>query len=156
MTCNSERLSDVKLPGTDSDVEFTPVSLGNPHAVVFADELTDRLVQHVGSKIERHPRFPDRTNVEWVQLVSTTEISARVWERGSGETLACGTGACAAVVAAIQRGHCAADKEITVNLPGGRLQVRIGEDGHIWLTGPAHVSFTGQLPTAHCQLPTDN
>ena len=146
MTCSPERLSDVKLPGTDSDVEFTPVSLGNPHAVVFADELTDRLVQHVGSRIETHSRFPDRTNVEWVQLVSTTEVNARVWERGSGETLACGTGACAAVVAAIQRGYCAADEEITVNLPGGRLQVRIDEIGHIWLTGPAQVSFSGRLP----------
>ncbi len=144
----SERLPDVKLPSTDSEVEFTPVSLGNPHAVVFVDQLTDRVVRHVGSMIEQHSRFPDRTNVEWVQLVSTTEINARVWERGSGETLACGTGACAAVVAAILRGDCSTDEEITVNLPGGRLQVRVDEDGHIWLTGPAQISFSGLLNTA--------
>ncbi len=149
VSSQSERLTDVHLPGTDSDVEFTPVSLGNPHAVVFVDDLTDRVVRRVGSQIETHSRFPDRTNVEWVQLVSATEINARVWERGSGETLACGTGACAAVVAAIQHGYCSADQEITVNLPGGRLQVRIDEFGHIWLTGPAKVSFSGLLNTAN-------
>ncbi|MCP4784900.1 MAG: diaminopimelate epimerase [Fuerstiella sp.] len=142
-----EQLPDVKLPGTDADVAFTSVSLGNPHAVIFVDQLTDRVVRHVGSQIETHSRFPDRTNVEWVQLVSATEIDLRVWERGSGETLACGTGACAAVVAAVQRSFCTADEEISVNLPGGRLHVRIDEFGHIWLTGPAKVSFSGFLNT---------
>ena len=143
---DSERLPDISLPGADSDIEFTAVSLGNPHAVVFVDDLTDRVVRHVGSKVEQHSRFPDRTNVEWVQVVSPTEITVRVWERGSGETLACGTGACAAIVAAIQRGYCSADHEITVNMLGGRLQVRMDEIGNIWLTGPAQVSFSGILP----------
>ena len=141
----SEVLPGVTVPGDNANVEFTAVSLGNPHAVVFVDELTDRMVQHVGSKIEKHARFPDRTNVEWVQVVSPTEMAVRVWERGSGETLACGTGACAAVVAAIQRGYCAADQEITVRMLGGRLQVRMDNVGHIWLTGPAQVSFSGIL-----------
>ena len=143
---DSELLPDVTLPGDDTNVKFTAVSLGNPHAVVLVDELTDRVVRHVGAKIETHARFPDRTNVEWVQVVSPTEITVRVWERGSGETLACGTGACAAVVAAIQRGYCSGDHQINVNMPGGRLQVRMDEVGHIWLTGPAQVSFSGILP----------
>jgi diaminopimelate epimerase len=142
-----EQLAGIRLPSADSDVEFTAVSIGNPHAVVFVDELTDRVVRHVGGEIEKHSRFPDRTNVEWVQVVSPTEITVRVWERGSGETLACGTGACAAVAAAIQRGYCSADTDVTVSLPGGRLKVRMDDTGRTWLTGPAQVSFTGILPS---------
>jgi diaminopimelate epimerase len=143
---DSELLPGVRLPGVDSDLEFTAVSLGNPHAVVFVDKLTDRVVRHVGHQVEHHSRFPDRTNVEWTQVVSPTELTVRVWERGSGETLACGTGACAAGIVAVQRGYCSADRETIVNLPGGRLQVCTDDAGRVRLTGPAEVSFTGTLP----------
>lgn len=140
-----EYLNDVRLPGVeDANVGVVAVSMGNPHAVVFADELTDRNVRHAGRIIECHPRFPGGTNVEWVRVVSETKLHVRVWERGSGETQACGSGACAAAVAAIDQGYCARGEPIQVDLPGGRLEVEWQKSGTLWLAGPAAVSFTGE------------
>ena len=141
-------LRNLAVPQNTDDaeaLEYTGVSLGNPHAVVFGHELTDRNVRQVGGAIQRHESFPEGVNVEWVQVDSRTQLTVRVLERGSGETLACGSGACAAVVAAILRSHCDRGTDIQVNLPGGQLIVRWQPSDTILLTGPACISFTGNL-----------
>ncbi len=122
------------------DILYTPVSMGNPHAVIF-QKPTDELLLGVGPQIERHRDFPNRTNVEFVAPISRKELEFRVWERGSGETLACGTGACAAVAAGIARGIL--DKKVTVHLKGGDLLIELREDSHIYMTGPAAEVFSG-------------
>lgn len=125
------------------EYRFTAVSMGNPHAVVYAGELTDDLVLGVGPRIETHQFFPKRTNVEFVNVVSNSEIRMRVWERGCGETQACGTGACAAVVSGILNGlH---GKRVTVHLPGGDLKIEWSGDAldPVFMTGPAKTVFSG-------------
>jgi diaminopimelate epimerase len=119
------------------------VSMGNPHFVIFVDEPTDELVLGIGPRLEVNEAFPNRTNVEFVTVLSEDEIHMRVWERGSGETLACGTGACAAAVASAALGR--TKREITAHLPGGSLGIRWTEDGHVWMTGPAEEVFTGEI-----------
>jgi diaminopimelate epimerase len=123
----------------------TAVSMGNPHAVVHAEDLSDDLVLRSGPAIELHPFFPRKTNVEFVKVLSKSEILMRVWERGCGETLACGTGACAAVVAGILTGR--NEGAVTVHLRGGDLTVEWngGKTSPVYLTGPAAVSFQGQM-----------
>lgn len=124
---------------------WTCVSMGNPHAVTFVGELTDELVHGVGPKVERHPAFPRRTNVEFVQVLNPGEVRMRVWERGSGETLACGTGACASVVAGCLTGRL--NRRSTVHLLGGDLFIEWSEkDNHVYMTGPAVEVFTGEWP----------
>lgn len=126
-------------------IDFISVSMGNPHAVVFVDEITDRHVLQLGPLIEEHEQFDDGTNVEWVRIASSSAIDVRVWERGSGETLACGSGACAAAVASAICGHTDRTKPIQVRLPGGTLAVNWAADGPVLLTGPAEVSFVGEF-----------
>lgn len=123
----------------------TAVSMGNPHAVIYADDLTDDLVLGFGPKLERHPFFPNRTNVEFVRVLSESAIQVRVFERGCGETAACGTGACASVVAGVltqQHGH-----RVTVHLKGGDLLVEWdGDPAHpVFMTGPARWVFAGEI-----------
>jgi diaminopimelate epimerase len=145
-----ELLDDVRLPGCSANasaIEFTRISMGNPHAVIFGHELNDRNVRQLGAMIERHSRFPSGTNVEWVHVISPTELKVRVWERGSGETLACGSGACAVGVAAVLRGISPRNTPIKVALPGGRLEVCWSDEGHVLLTGPSAVSFRGTWQT---------
>lgn len=121
----------------------TLVSMGNPHCVVFADpEKTD--VEKIGVKFENHAAFPDRINTEFVKVVGKNELSMRVWERGSGETFACGTGACAAAVAAVLNGLCEKNRGITVHLRGGDLEI-IYTDETVFMTGPATLVFTGEI-----------
>lgn len=134
-----------ELRGAVQGLKFLTVSVGNPHAVVFVDQLSDRLVRHAGAAIEKHARFAEGTNVEWVRVLSSSSIEVRVWERGSGETLACGSGACAAAVAAIDQGFCESRAKIDVRMRGGNLQVERLEAGDVLLTGPAAVSFSGNL-----------
>lgn len=124
---------------------LTCVSMGNPHAVQFVDEITDAMVHVVGPKIERHPAFPQRTNVEFVRVNRPDDVTMRVWERGSGETLACGTGACAVAVAGVltQRSQ----RRIVAHLPGGDLQLHWSDaDNHVYMTGPAVEVFSGDWP----------
>lgn len=124
-----------------ADYEFTPVSMGNPHAVVFVDHLDFDLAA-LGRKFEHHPRFPQRTNTEFVVPVSRRRLRMRVWERGSGETLACGTGACAAAVAAVLTGR--SERQVTLHLRGGDLEIDWSERGnHVFMTGPAEYAFRG-------------
>lgn len=124
-----------------ADYAFTPVSMGNPHAVVFVDHL-DFDLPALGRKFEHHPRFPERINTEFVVPVSRRRLRMRVWERGSGETLACGTGACAAAVAAVLTGR--SDRQVTLHLLGGDLEIHWAEaDNHVAMTGPAEYVFRG-------------
>lgn len=121
----------------------TCVSMGNPHIVVFADNISSLDISSIGSMIENHKRFPDRTNVEFVNVIDDKSMEMRVWERGSGETLACGTGACATVASAIAMGYCERNQWIRVKLLGGELYIKQLNSGNILMKGPAVTSFTG-------------
>lgn len=134
---------DYKLPVEDSTVKVTCVSIGNPHAVIFVDKASDFPVRHYGPKIENHPFFPKRTNVEFVEVLGDSEIRMRVWERGAGETPACGTGACAAAVASHIRHF--TGRKVTVHLDGGDLFIEWAENNRIYMTGPAEEVFEGEM-----------
>lgn len=136
---------DVLMKGADP-VGFTSVNMGNPHAVFFRDViLSDVEMAEVGQRIGTHPHFVDGTNVEFVRVRNSNELDVRVWERGSGVTMACGTGACAAAVAAIQNGW--TKRVVTVHLPGGDLQIRWGHDTlPVYMTGTANEVFRGEIP----------
>ncbi len=124
--------------------DISAVSMGNPHAVMVVDNTVTAAVDQLGPAIENHERFPARVNAGFMQIISRSEINLRVYERGSGETLACGTGACAAVVAGRLRGLL--DSEVTVNLPGGSLNIIwAGEHDPVMMTGPAVTVFHGQV-----------
>jgi diaminopimelate epimerase len=126
------------------EVVMSALSLGNPHVVMRVPDVKTAPVERFGPSIERHPRFPNRTNVGFMQIVNRSHILLRVFERGAGETLACGTGACAAVAVGRQLG--ALDGEVRVDLPGGTATVSWeGPGQHIWLTGPATTVFTGSI-----------
>ena len=125
-------------------VEMGAVSMGNPHAVLLVPDITTAPVATLGPALESHHRFPQRVNVGFMQVVSRNEIKLRVFERGAGETQACGTGACAAV--AVGRTFGLLDEQVTVHLPGGTLQIRwAGGSSHLWMTGPAVTVYTGQI-----------
>jgi diaminopimelate epimerase len=127
------------------DFQVTCVSMGNPHCVIYVDAVSDALVLGTGPKVEHHQVFPRRTNVEFVQVNRPDDVTVRVWERGSGETLACGTGACAVAVAGVLTGR--SSRRVTAHLPGGDLQLHWSEtDNHVYLTGPAVEVFTGEWP----------
>jgi len=129
---------------TGGRILISCVSMGNPHAVLLLSEEVDWQVETLGPLIEKAKAFPDRTNVEFVKVLGRNRIALRVWERGVGETLACGTGACAAAVVCMQKGL--TDEKITVTLLGGRLLVsREASTGHVLLTGPAETVFEGKL-----------
>lgn len=123
------------------DFAVSAVSMGNPHCVIFVDKIDDFPVEVIGPKIENHPAFPQRTNVEFVQVASKEELQVRVWERGAGLTLACGTGACASLAAATKTGR--TERKAKVKLPGGTLTIEWREDGRIYMTGPAVEVFHG-------------
>jgi diaminopimelate epimerase len=118
--------------------------MGNPHCVVFVDDPTDDLVLVLGPQIEKHPAFPRKVNVEFIRVLSRKELQMRVWERGSGETWACGTGACAAAVAGILNGLF--DHSVTGHLRGGDLELEWTPGGDVFMTGGAVEVFTGDWP----------
>lgn len=135
--------ADINVDGKVYKV--TCVSMGNPHAVTFIDEDVNKFpLDKIGSKFENHPMFPDRVNTEFVQVLNRHEVNMRVWERGSGETLACGTGTCATVVACVLNGL--TEDEITVHLLGGDILVKYDRDNDtVWMTGPAAIAFEGTI-----------
>ncbi len=136
---------EVLLDLNDWQLTVTCVSMGNPHCVSFVDMLTDALVTVAGPKIEHHPAFPRRVNAEFVRVHSRQEAEMRVWERGSGETLACGTGAAAATVAGVLTDQL--DRRVLIHLRGGDLEFHWNEaDNHLYMTGPAVEVFTGEWP----------
>ena len=127
--------------------DVTCVSMGNPHCITFVDEITDDWVHRIGPLLEQHPAFPRRVNAEFIQVISPDEIVMRVWERGSGETQACGTGACASAVAGILTGR--THNRVLCHLPGGDLELEwAGGDNPVFMTGSATEVFTGVWPTA--------
>lgn len=127
-----------------AEYHMTCVSMGNPHTIVFVEDTASLPIEEIGPKFENHPRFPRRTNTEFVQIISRNEANMRVWERGSGETLACGTGTCATVMAAILNGL--TEDTVLVHLLGGDLTIRYDrESDHVYMTGPARTVFEGEL-----------
>jgi diaminopimelate epimerase len=135
---------DALLELDGSRWRVSSVSMGNPHAVLFVDDVDAAPVATLGPRIEHHPAFPNRVNVEFVQLVDRGRVRQRTWERGTGETLACGSGACAAVVASILRG--VTDREVCVELRGGELRIAWPADGaSVIMTGPAAEVFSGRI-----------
>lgn len=128
------------------DLSITAVSMGNPHAVAFVSADQRRLAETIGPKVEHHAWFPKRTNAEFARMISPTEIELVVWERGCGITLACGTGACATVVAAVVTGRAEAGKDVLVHLPGGDLTITVLADmSNVLMSGPALHVFDGEL-----------
>lgn len=124
------------------EYKITAVGMGNPHAVVFVPALFDRLVLEEGPKMEVAEIFPNKSNIEFIKIIDAHHLEMRVWERGSGETMACGTGACAAVVASVLNGF--TDREVYVSLPGGVLKIKWDEEtNHVFLTGPAEFVADG-------------
>jgi carbamoyl-phosphate synthase large subunit len=123
---------------------ITCVSMGNPHAVVFCESVEDIELGSVGPLIENDEAFPERINTEFVEVVSRTHLKMRVWERGNGETQACGTGACASAVAAILNGHCDKGTDIRVQLPGGELIVNCTDEA-VYMTGDCNKVFEGTM-----------
>jgi diaminopimelate epimerase len=152
----AEHAREVTLPGVAFDGTFTGVSMGNPHAITFLEEPTTKagvglreLATSIGPSIEHHASFPRRTNVELAHMRSPTELELVVWERGCGITLACGTGACATVVAACLTGRCRPGDEVLVHLLGGDLAITVAEDlSTVWMRGPATFVFDATVDPA--------
>lgn len=127
-----------------TDLVCTPVSMGNPHAVTFVKSAEEVPLTEIGPRVEHHSAFPGGVNAEFVEVINPTTLRMRVWERGSGVTMACGTGACATVAAAIHHGFCSFDKDISVILDGGTLKINIAPDYTVTMTGPAEFVYEGE------------
>lgn len=140
-TARPEGLEPISVAGKDWNVFV--VDVGSKHAVYVVEDCEAVPLKEIGSLFEHHSRFPDRVNSEFVQVLDRKQIRMRVWERGSGITLACGTGACASVIACHAQGL--TDREVDVVMDGGTLHISLGEDGHVYMTGPAAEVFTGEI-----------
>jgi diaminopimelate epimerase len=127
----------------DKTFKITCASMGNPHCVIFVDDVENFPVATYGPLIENNALFPRRTNVEFIQIISRTEIRQRTWERGAGETLACGTGSSAVTAACVLNGL--TEKKILNHLSGGDLEMEWADDGNIYMTGPAVEVFSGEI-----------
>lgn len=138
-----EKVISEPLEVCGKNYNVTLVSMGNPHCVVFEDPDTVDL-EKLGKQFETHPAFPERVNTEFIKVIARNELKMRVWERGSGETLACGTGACAAAVASVLNGYCGLGEEITVHLLGGDLKI-VCTQKSVSMTGGATLAFTGEV-----------
>ena len=140
-----DRVMNAPITVGGREYRMTCISMGNPHAVVYVSDTRTVPIEEIGPMFEHHTLFPERVNTEFIHVVDRKRISMRVWERGSGETLACGTGACASVVACILNGY--TDHEVTVSLLGGELKIRYDEtDNTVYMTGPAVTVFEGDYP----------
>jgi diaminopimelate epimerase len=140
-TLPGEPVVDAPATTAAGDVSVTCVSMGNPHAIVWVDDVDEAPVTTLGPLVETADVFPRKTNVEFAQVTAPDRIRLRVWERGVGETLACGTGACATLVAASLTGR--TGRRATVELPGGELDIEWAGNNHVWMTGPAQNVFEG-------------
>jgi len=136
--------AELSLDGS-GQVVLSSASMGNPHAVIVVDDVDAAPVHALGACVENHEAFPNRVNVEFIEVVDRSRIRQRTWERGTGETLACGSGACAVAVTSMLRG--VVDRRVTIELRGGELDIRWdGDDAHVFMTGPAAEVFAGQIP----------
>jgi diaminopimelate epimerase len=143
-TVDQEQVVNVPIEVDGREFRFTAVSMGNPHCVIYVDDAVNFDLNTWGPKLEVHPMFPRKINVEFVTVKSRNYTDMRVWERGAGPTLACGTGACATLVSSVLNGL--TDREATVSLKGGDLLIEWSEaDNHVYMTGPAEEVFKGQL-----------
>lgn len=139
-----QKVIDVPIEVAGQSWNVTCVSMGNPHCITFVEDAAAIPLETIGPQFEHHPAFPKRTNTEFIQVVRPDYLKMRVWERGAGVTLACGTGACAVVVAGVLTGK--SDRKVTVELPGGCLEIEWSEqDQRVYMTGPAERVFTGSL-----------
>ena len=143
VTYDGDRMINAPVEVNGKTYGLTAVSMGNPHAVTFMDEIDSLDLERMGPHFENHPIFPDRVNTEFVRVIDDQTLQMRVWERGSGETFACGTGACATVVAAVLNGICKTDTPITVQLRGGNLKIVCDKDMRVFMTGPAEKAYEG-------------
>lgn len=139
-----EIVKNLEIEVLDRNFKFTCVSMGNPHAVTYINDVANFEIEKYGPVVEIDSHFPKKTNVEFIEKVDKNHIKMRVWERGSKETLACGTGACASVVASVLNGF--TDRKVVVELLGGNLEIEWNkEDNHVYMTGPATTVFEGEL-----------
>ena len=136
---------DREISVDGKDYKVTCVSMGNPHCVVFTAGIDDLELEKIGPKFENHELFPDRINTEFVEIIDEHTVKMRVWERGSGETISCGTGTCAVTVAAVLNGHCKGGEEIEVQIRGGRLYDTWLDSGEVLMKGPATTVFEGDI-----------
>jgi len=132
---------NVDLDLGEETLQVTCVSMGNPHCITFVEEITDDWVHVIGPQVEVHPMFPNKINAEFLQVISPAEMKMRVWERGSGETQACGTGACASAVAGVLTGR--TERNVLIHLPGGDLRLEWSDSDEVFMTGPAVEVFQG-------------
>lgn len=143
---------ELSLEAAGRSWQLMPVSMGNPHGVIFVDDTEQAPVEAAGAELEAHEAFPEGANIEFVHMRRNDVMDFRVWERGSGITQACGTGACAAVAAAVAAGKSEKDKEVTVHLPGGDLYITWQSSGNILMTGNAEVICTGDYETRRASI----
>jgi diaminopimelate epimerase len=136
-------IKDYPLAVEGQTFEVTCVSMGNPHCVLYLDDIDALNLEKIGPSFERHPFFPKRVNTEFIELLSPTEVKMRVWERGAGETWACGTGACAVAVAGVITGR--TERELTVHLKGGDLLIQWRDNNRVYMTGGAEEVFSGSV-----------
>lgn len=139
-----EKVIAKPLTVNDTEHSVTCVSMGNPHCVIFTDDVDSLDLEKIGPHFEHHKAFPERINTEFVKVIDENTLQMRVWERGSGETWACGTGACATAVAAVENGYCKKGEDITVHLRGGDLIIKYTDDT-VFMTGPATKVFDGEI-----------
>lgn len=146
VVADTEQVIDAPIQVDGQEYHYTAVSMGNPHAIVYVEDTDSLDLAKIGPSFENHVNFPDRINTEFVQVLDEHTVKMRVWERGSGETLACGTGACAVAVASILNGHVSSDTPVTVKLLGGDLQIFWNRSENlVYMTGPAVTVFDGQI-----------
>lgn len=138
-------MDDARLPVGEGSVVCTPVNIGNPHAVIFVSDIEKAPVSTLGPVMEKHGFFPEGVNVEFVRVLSEKKLRMRVWERGSGITMACGTGACACVAAAVKKGLLGGGAPVTVVLDGGELEITVGPDMRVTMSGPAEFVYEGEV-----------
>jgi diaminopimelate epimerase len=146
VVAQTEEVIDVPIEVDGIIYHFTGVSMGNPHAIVYMDDVDNLEIEMIGPSFENHIVFPDRVNTEFVKVIDRHTLQMRVWERGSGETLACGTGACAVAVASVLNGYVDGDSPVTVKLLGGDLQIMWNRhENLVYMTGPATTVFDGEI-----------
>ncbi len=136
---------DYPIKAAGGEYRITCVSMGNPHAVVYVDDTAGLEIEKIGPVLETHVFFPKRANIEFVQNVDREHVRMRVWERGTGETMACGTGCCALTVAGVLNGYYDIDTDVHISVLGGEIIVRYASDGHVYMTGPATTVFEGTV-----------
>lgn len=143
LAASDQKVIDLPLEAAGQTWSVTCVSMGNPHCIIFVEDVAAVPLETIGPQFEHHSAFPQRTNTEFIQVVNSSYLKMRVWERGAGITLACGTGACASLVAGVLNNKC--DRRATIELPGGCLEIEWADDQRLYMTGPATRVFAGKV-----------